>query len=60
VFWTLHITYTDIATDLVDSLHMLAVQFAVVALLSGVLALFIEPQVTYPLRVCQRSNLNTL
>eukprot|EP01035_Chromulina_nebulosa_P033655 gene33655-45074_t len=42
VFWTMHITYTDIACDLVDSLHMLTVQFFFVSLLSGCVALLTE------------------
>lgn len=35
MFWTLHITYTDIATAYVDSMHMMVVQLTVVSVLSG-------------------------
>lgn len=45
VFWTLHITYTDIATTYVDhALHMMCVQLTVVSLLSAVAAVLLEPQ----------------
>ena len=44
VFWTLHITYTDIATGYVDTLQMLNLQFCVVSITSGVIALCIESQ----------------
>lgn len=44
VFWTLHITYTDIATNYVDSLSMMCVQLGVVTLLSSVAAIVLEPQ----------------
>lgn len=42
VFWTLHITYTDIATSYVDTLRMMNVQLTVVSILSFILALFTE------------------
>lgn len=41
VFWTLHITYTDIATEYVDSLHMIVVQFVVVTFLVVILNIII-------------------
>jgi len=44
VFWTLHITYTDIATNYVDSLSMMCVQLGVVTLLSSIAAILLEPQ----------------
>ena len=44
VFWTLHITYTDIATNYVDSLSMMCVQLGVVTLLSSIAAIVLEPQ----------------
>jgi len=44
VFWTLHITYTDIATNYVDSLSMMCVQLGVVTLLSSCAAIALEPQ----------------
>eukprot|EP00595_Chromulina_sp_UTEXLB2642_P000386 CAMPEP_0196762516 /NCGR_PEP_ID=MMETSP1095-20130614/2157_1 /TAXON_ID=96789 ORGANISM="Chromulina nebulosa, Strain UTEXLB2642" /NCGR_SAMPLE_ID=MMETSP1095 /ASSEMBLY_ACC=CAM_ASM_000446 /LENGTH=391 /DNA_ID=CAMNT_0042113663 /DNA_START=93 /DNA_END=1268 /DNA_ORIENTATION=+ len=44
VFWTLHITYTDIATGYVDSLSMMCIQLGVVTFLSAIAAVFIEPQ----------------
>lgn len=44
VFWTLHITYTDIATSYVDCLHMMCVQLSVVSLLSATAAILFEPQ----------------
>eukprot|EP01039_Chlorochromonas_danica_P015291 gene15291-17954_t len=44
VFWTLHITYTDIATSYVDCLHMMCVQLSVVSLLSATAAIMFEPQ----------------
>lgn len=44
VFWTLHITYTDIATTYVDSLTMMVVQFTVVTLLSTFTAMLTESQ----------------
>ena len=44
VFWTLHITYTDIATSYVDSISMMCVQLAVVTVLSASAALILEPQ----------------
>lgn len=47
IFWTLHITYTDIATSYVDSLQMLHCQFCVVAIISGAIALCIESQAIF-------------
>lgn len=44
VFWTLHITYTDIATSYVDTLMMMVIQLGSVAFLSAVTAFYIEPQ----------------
>lgn len=44
VFWTLHITYTDIATGYVDSLNMMCVQMGVVTVLSAITAVVVEPQ----------------
>ena len=44
LFWTLHITYTDIATNYVDSLSMMCVQLGVVTLLSSIAAIVLEPQ----------------
>eukprot|EP01038_Epipyxis_sp_PR26KG_P008295 gene8295-11226_t len=43
-FWTLHITYTDIATNYINVMQMMCVQFTVVTLLSGITAFLIEPQ----------------
>ena len=42
VFWTLHITYTDLATLYVDSISMMCVQLGVVTLLSCLAALLLE------------------
>ena len=42
VFWTLHITYTDIATSYVSSLEMIAFQMGIVSLLSLFFALCFE------------------
>lgn len=47
VFWTLHITYTDIATTFVDILSMMVVQLLVVAGLSYIAALMCEPQLWF-------------
>mmetsp|Transcript_27940 Transcript_27940/g.26796 ORF Transcript_27940/g.26796 Transcript_27940/m.26796 type:complete len:464 (+) Transcript_27940:331-1722(+) len=44
VFWTLHITYTDMATAYVDSISMMCIQLGVVTLLSCLAALTFEPQ----------------
>lgn len=44
VFWTLHITYTDVATNYVDAMHMMCVQLTVVTVISGVFAIMTEPQ----------------
>jgi drug/metabolite transporter (DMT)-like permease len=44
VFWTLHITYTDIATTYVDTMSMMCVQLGFVTLLSSIAALWLEPQ----------------
>ena len=44
VFWTLHITYTDMATTYVDSISMMCIQLGVVTLLSCFAALTLEPQ----------------
>jgi len=44
LFWTVHVVFTDIATNHIDSLQMMVVQLAVVTLLSTVLALILEPQ----------------
>lgn len=44
MFWTLHITYTDIATNYVDSMHMMCVQLGVVTFLSTISSLIWEPQ----------------
>lgn len=44
VFWTLHITYTDIATNYVDSISMMCIQFGVVTFLSSCAAFIFEPQ----------------
>jgi len=44
VFWTLHITYTDISTNYVDSLSQMCVQLGVVTLLSSIAAILLEPQ----------------
>jgi len=44
VFWTMHITYTDIATSYVDTLHMMCVQLTVVTVLSTIAAILLEPQ----------------
>lgn len=45
VFWTLHITYTDIATSYVDCLHMMCVQLSIVAIISAFAAMMFEQQV---------------
>ena len=42
VFWTLHITYTDMATEYVDSISMMCVQLGVVTFLSFLAALLLE------------------
>jgi drug/metabolite transporter (DMT)-like permease len=44
VFWTLHITYTDIATNYIDTMSMMCVQMGFVTVCSGILAYFLEPQ----------------
>lgn len=44
VFWTLHITYTDIATGYVDSLSMMCIQLGFVTFLSAIVAVIAEPQ----------------
>jgi len=44
LFWTVHVVFTDIATNHIDSLQMMVVQLAVVTLLSTVFALILEPQ----------------
>eukprot|EP01039_Chlorochromonas_danica_P004247 gene4249-4666_t len=43
-FWTLHITYTDLATCYVNAIQMTQIQLVVVAVLSSVLAVALEPQ----------------
>ena len=43
-FWTLHITFTDIATSYIDTISMMCIQFGVVTLLSSLLAFVVEPQ----------------
>ena len=43
VFWTLHITYTDIATSYVDTMSMMCIQLGIVTLLSSITAVCIEP-----------------
>lgn len=47
VFWTLHITYTDIATSYVDSLQMMTIQLTVVSILSAVVAMFSESSTNF-------------
>lgn len=42
VFWTLHITYTDMATEYVDSISMMCIQLGVVTFLSFLAALLLE------------------
>jgi drug/metabolite transporter (DMT)-like permease len=44
VFWTLHITFTDVATSYVDTISMMCIQFGVVTLLSSLTAFAVEPQ----------------
>lgn len=44
IFWTLHITYTDIATSYINGIQMMIVQLIVVSVLSGIMALALEPQ----------------
>jgi drug/metabolite transporter (DMT)-like permease len=44
VFWTLHITYTDIATNYVDTMAMMCVQLGFVTFMSSILAYWFEPQ----------------
>ena len=44
VFWSLHISFTDIATTHIDSLHMMIVQLSMVTLFSAIAALLLEPQ----------------
>lgn len=44
VFWTMHITYTDLSTSYVDTMHMMCVQLTVVTLLSAIAAIMLEPQ----------------
>lgn len=43
VFWTMHITYTDIATTYVDTMSMMCIQMGFVSFLSACLALYLEP-----------------
>ena len=43
-FWTLHITYTDIATNYVDTMRMMCVQLGCVTMLSALAACWLEPQ----------------
>jgi drug/metabolite transporter (DMT)-like permease len=43
-FWTLYIIYTDIATNYVDSISLMCIQFGVVTILSAIAAFFYEPQ----------------
>lgn len=45
VFWTLHITYTDMATEYVDSISMMCIQLGVVTFLSFLAALLLEVSV---------------
>ena len=42
VFWTLHITYTDMATVYVDSISMMCIQLGVVTFLSCMAAVLVE------------------
>ncbi len=44
IFWTLHITYTDIATTHVDTMPMMCVQLGCVTFLSACTALWFEPR----------------
>ena len=44
VFWTLHITFTDVATSYVDTISMMCIQFGIVTLLSSLMAFVVEPQ----------------
>lgn len=44
VFWTMHITFTDMATSHIDSLHMMIVQLWMVTFISTIAALVLEPQ----------------
>lgn len=44
VFWTLHITYTDVATNYVDCMQMMCIQLTVVTIISLGFALCLEPQ----------------
>lgn len=43
VFWTLHITYTDISTSYVDTMAMMCVQMGCVTFLSAATAIWVEP-----------------
>ena len=43
IFWTLHITYTDISTSYVDTMAMMCVQMGCVTFLSAVTAVWLEP-----------------
>lgn len=43
VFWTLHITYTDISTSYVDTMAMMCIQMGCVTFLSAVTAIWVEP-----------------
>jgi hypothetical protein len=49
VFWTLHITYTDMATEYVDSISMMCIQLGVVTFLSCLAALLLEVYLVSPL-----------
>ena len=43
IFWTMHITYTDIATTYVDTMTMMCIQMGCVSFLSACVALYLEP-----------------
>lgn len=47
IFWTMHITYTDIATSYVDSVSMMCMQLAVVTVLSAFIAFLTEAPTTW-------------
>lgn len=54
VFWTLHITYTDMATEYVDSISMMCIQLGVVTFLSCLAALLLEVSGSVFVFVCHR------
>ena len=55
MFWTLHISYTDMATVYVDSISMMCIQLGVVTFLSCLAALLLEVSNAYLyLRITRR------